>query len=1176
MVTSATKKIVGDPGFVHLRAHSAYSLLEGALHLNRLIDLAVADDQPALGLCDSRNMFGALEFSEKARSAGVQPIIGCKIYPDFAFLNPTKEPLSLSTKKQHFEDEGALVLIAMDRVGLDRLTALVSNSFLHAPDVTKPRVNFADIDTEDVNGLICLTGGIDGVLSHLIRHNDTDGAQSVFAHLHRLFGDRLYVELQRYGFKDEGFIEAQLIDLAYNCDVPLVATSESFFAQSEDYEAHDALLAIAQGTVIAQTARRKLTPNHAFKTRQDMMALFSDLPEALAHSVEIAKRVHIYPQTRAPIFPRFAASEEMDELEAVDEEADALEKLAREGLKQRFQSSAIAQEYSKQDYWDRLDYELGVIRRMRYPGYFLIVADFIQWSKAHNIPVGPGRGSGAGSLVAYALTITDIDPLKYALLFERFLNPDRVSMPDFDIDFCQERRDEVIHYVQQKYGEDQVAQIITFGSLQARAVLRDVGRVMQLPYGQVDKIAKLVPNNPSHPVKLGEAIETEAELTKLQRDDEEVAQLLSISLRLEGLFRHASTHAAGIVIGDRPLMHLLPLYKDPRSDMMVTQYNMKWAEAAGLVKFDFLGLKTLTLIQKAQDMINRRMPQDKPFDIVQIPLDDKKTYALYAAGQTFGVFQVESAGMRAALVDLKPDRFEDIIALVALYRPGPMDNIPTYCARKAGKEKPNYLDDTLEPVLKETFGIIVYQEQVMQIAQILSGYTLGEADLLRRAMGKKIKAEMDQQRLRFVEGAQKNGLSARKAGDIFDLVAKFANYGFNKAHATAYALVSYQTCYLKANYLVEFLAASMTLDMGNTDKLAEYRQEAQILNIEVHPACVNRSFMAFDVADGAILYGLGAIKGVGQTLAQAIVDERGQKPFKSLADFFTRVPIKYFSKRTLETLIYAGAFDCFGYRREQLIASIDAIMATAQRAMHDKDQGIQDMFAQDHSVDVSLSSTYELLNPAELLQKEFDVIGFYLKGHPLDAYQALVKAHKITCWAEASADITHKPKTVRLLALLSSFKQRYTRKGAPMGILNLSDSSGQFELVAFSEVLERCAHLLKDVDEPLILTVKVEDRGGMASGMLLNVEKISNLKAAHHSFLSVYIEDVSAVEHLKRALHKKGRSRVQLCMPVMSKGENNVASYNETVIDLGQSFHLDPHIVEGIKAIQGVLRTENQ
>ena len=668
--------------------------------------------------------------------------------------------------------------------------------------------------------------------------------------------------MQRHGLPEQRATEPHLIDIAYAQSLPLVATNEPFFAAPDDYESHDALICIAEGRLLAETDRRQLTPQHYFKSRSEMAALFADLPEAIANTVEIAQRCSYRPRTLKPILPRFTSGD-------ADEGVELRER-ARDGLERRIALHGLAPNVTREDYDARLAFEIDVIERMKYPGYFLIVADFIQWAKSHDIPVGPGRGSGAGSLVAYALTITDLDPIRFGLLFERFLNPERVSMPDFDIDFCQDRRDEVIRYVQERYGRDQVAQIITFGTLQARGVLRDVGRVLEMPYGQVDKLCKLVPQNPANPVTLARAIDDEPKLQAERDSNPTVRRAFDIARKLEGLTRHASTHAAGIVIGDRPLAELVPLYRDPKSDMPVTQFNMKWVEPAGLVKFDFLGLKTLTVLKTAVDFLKQRGIE---IDLSAIPLDDKKTYELLGRAEAVGIFQLESAGMRRALLDMKPDRFEDIIALVALYRPGPMANIPTYCARKHGDEEPDYIHPKLEEVLKETFGVIVYQEQVMQAAQLLAGYSLGQADLLRRAMGKKIRSEMQAQRKDFVKGATERGVQRAQADAIFDLLERFAEYGFNKSHAAAYALVAYQTAWMKANYPVEFLAASMTLDMGNTDKLAEFRNEAERLGIKLMPPAINRSGRAFEV-EGNTIY-LFARGTEGRRRAGGGFDRRG-------------------------------------------------------------------------------------------------------------------------------------------------------------------------------------------------------------------------------------------------------------------------------------------------------------
>src|SRR5215472_3927278 len=886
---------MSNAGFVHLHVHSAYSLLKGSIKIAKLGELAKADRQPALALTDTDNMFGALEFSDKMAGYGIQPIVGCELAVDFGDHDPNARNQAAPSR---------IVLLAARERGYRSLMRLNSRAFLETPVHQTPHIkfNWLESDCEDV---IALTGGPDGPISLAIAADHAALAASRCDRLAALFGDRLYIELQRHGAEKERRVEAGLIDLAYTKGFPLVATNEPYFATSDDYEAHDALLCIAGGRLIAETDRQQLTPDHRFKTRAEMAVLFADIPEALASTIEISERCSYRPMTRKPILPRFTVGAGSGS-DAASDEAAELKRQAEEGLARRLKVHGLLQGTSEDDYQTRLAFELDVITRMNYAGYFLIVADFIKWAKAHDIPVGPGRGSGAGSLVAWALTITDLDPIRFGLLFERFLNPERVSMPDFDIDFCQDRRGEVITYVQERYGRDQVAQIITFGTLQARGVLRDVGRVLQMPYGQVDKLTKLVPQNPAAPVTLAAAIAGEPKLQAFREEDPVVARAFDIAMRLEGLTRHASTHAAGIVIGDRPLSELVPLYRDPKSDMPVTQFNMKWVEPAGLVKFDFLGLKTLTVLDVAVKLLKQR---DIDVDLATLPLDDAKSYQMLARGDVVGVFQVESQGMRRALVDMRPDRFEDIIALVALYRPGPMANIPTYCSRKHGDEEPEYLHPLLEPILKETFGVIIYQEQVMQIAQVMAGYSLGEADLLRRAMGKKIRAEMEKQRERFVAGSVQNGVSRGQAETVFELLAKFADCGFNKSHAAAYALVSYHTAYMKAHHPGEFLSASMTLDLNNTDKLSEFRSEAQRLGIRVEAPNINRSGASFEVADGTIFYALAALKGVGPQAIELIVDARRSGAFTSLADFAARVNPRAINKRIIESLAAAGAFD---------------------------------------------------------------------------------------------------------------------------------------------------------------------------------------------------------------------------------------------------------------------------
>ncbi len=871
----------GDgPGFVHLRLHSAFSLLEGALPLKKVLSKAVADNQPAIAITDTNNLFVALEFSQKAIGDGLQPIIGCQLSIDME--DASGEKRNGQTGASAYP---AIVLLAADAAGYERLVDLVSRAYLGGDSSQAVHICLSWLDELGTEGLIALTGAGKGPVDLALKEGHRAQAEARLLALKRLFGDRLYVELQRHGEYDRSH-ERRMVALAYEHDLPLVATNEAFFPSRGDYEAHDALMAVAHNAIVSDDNRFRLTPDHYLKSRAEMCALFADLPEALDNTVEIARRCAFVLDTRKPILPRFTGGSD-DPQEAERAEALELRRQAEEGLDNRLAALGMAPGYEEKDYRERLEFELSIIERMKFPGYFLIVSDFIKWAKQHDIPVGPGRGSGAGSLVAYALTITDVDPLRFSLLFERFLNPERVSMPDFDIDFCQDRREEVIRYVQRKYGREQVAQIITFGSLQARAALRDVGRVLEMPYGQVDKICKLVPNNPANPTPLSKAIEEEPKLQEAAEEEPVVARLLDIAQKIEGLYRHASTHAAGIVIGDRPLSKLVPMYRDPRSDMPVTQFNMKWVEQAGLVKFDFLGLKTLTVLKTAVDFVKEQRGIE--VDLAAIPLDDKLTYEMLSRGETVGVFQVESAGMRKALIGMRPDCIEDIIALVALYRPGPMENIPVYNARKHGEEEIESIHPKIDYLLKETQGVIVYQEQVMQIAQVLSGYSLGEADLLRRAMGKKIKEEMDKQRARFVDGAVANGVSKNQADVIFDLLAKFANYGFNKSHAAAYAIVSYQTAYMKAHYPTEFLAASMTLDMANTEKLNDFRQDAGRLGIEIVPPSVQTSFRHFQTGPNRIYYALAALKGVGDSAVEHIVAVRGDKPFADIEDFCLRI-----------------------------------------------------------------------------------------------------------------------------------------------------------------------------------------------------------------------------------------------------------------------------------------------
>ena len=1152
------------PGFVHLHVHSSYSLLEGALTIARLAELAKKDRQPALALTDTDNMFGALEFSEKMAGAGIQPIVGCALGVDFGDRDDRAVAMGQGFAR--------IVLLAAREHGYRSLMRLCSRAYLDTEQSEQPHIKFSWL-ADDASGLIALSGGPNGPLNTAIAAGQSTLALARCEELQRLFGDRLYIELQRHGMPAERLAELALIDLAYWRGAPLVATNEPFFATREDYEAHDALLCIAEGRMIADGDRRQLTPEHRFKTRAEMAALFADLPEALAATVEVAERCAFRPRTLAPILPRFSTGPSEGKTVYETNEAAELGRAARAGLERRLRRHLIAPGHTAEEYHDRLTFELGVIESMKYAGYFLIVADFIQWAKAQGIPVGPGRGSGAGSLVAYALTITDLDPIRFGLLFERFLNPERISMPDFDVDFCQDRRDEVIRYVQEKYGREQVAQIITFGTLQARGVLRDVGRVLQMPYGQVDKLCKLVPQNALNPITLGRAIDDEPRLQAARDGDQVVRRAFDIAQKLEGLTRHASTHAAGIVIGDRPLTELVPLYRDPKSLMPVTQFNMKWVEPAGLVKFDFLGLKTLTVLDLAVKHVKRR---GIDIDLSNLPLDDAKSYEMMARGETVGVFQVESAGMRRALIEMRPDRFEDIIALVALYRPGPMANIPTYCARKHGTELPDFIHPKLEEILRETYGVIVYQEQVMQAAQVLSGYSLGEADLLRRAMGKKIRSEMKAQRDRFVSGAVARGVGSGQAEAIFELLERFADYGFNKSHAAAYALVAYQTAYMKANYPVEFLAASMTLDMGNTDKLAEFRAEAERLGIKVEPPSINRSGVEFDVAGNTVHYALAALRGVGRQAVESILAARGERAFADLADFARRTNTRAVNKRVLESLVAAGAFDAIENNRARAFAAVDTMLAAAQRAHEDAAIGQSELFGGAAAPAPIALPAVEPWLPAERLQREYQAVGFFLSGHPLDDYAAALKRLRVQSWFEFSRAVKAGASAGRVAGTVVARTERRTKNGSKMGIIGLSDPSGAYEAVLFAEGLAQYRDLLEP-GTAVLLFLTAEVQGDEVRARIQSVEPLDQAAAKMQKGLRVFLRDDAPIEGVARRLEAikpaAGRNGAdhgdgEVSMVLM------LGNGNEVEVKLPGRFKVSPQIAGAIKAVSGVVTVE--
>ncbi len=1144
--------------FVHLRVHSAYSLSSGAIKIKDLIALCRRHAMPAVAIADSGNLFGALEFAMAASEAGVQPIIGCELglrraegegnHRAAARVGPALPPDSV-------------VLLAQSETGYRNLLKLVSKSHLESAPGEAPQLEWAALEGRS-DGLICLTGGPSGPVGRLVGEGQVAAAEAMLMRLAGLFPGRLYVELQRHNTAAEERIDAALIELALAHDLPLVATNDVYFAERDDYEAHDVLLCIAQGTTLADGNRRRLTPEHYFKSAGEMRIAFADVPEACDNTLAIAQRCAFMPEPRQPILPPFKTVSGRDE-------ATELREAAAVGLERRlaaqvFKPDMVAAERdaAARPYRERLAYELDVIVEMGFAGYFLIVAEFIQWAKAQGIPVGPGRGSGAGSLVAWALTITDLDPLRLGLLFERFLNPERVSMPDFDVDFCQDRRDEVIRHVQERYGADRVAQIITFGKLQARAVLRDVGRVLGMPYGQVDRICKLVPNNPAAPVTLQQAIDGEPMLQQMRREDSQVARLIEIALQLEGLYRHASTHAAGVVIGDRPLDELVPLYRDPRSSMPVTQFSMKYVEAAGLVKFDFLGLKTLTVLAKARDLLAARGVE---IDLGNLPLDDAKTYRLLAHGDTVGVFQLEGAGMRDTLKRLDADRFEDIVAVNALYRPGPMENIPRYIAVKHGSERPEYLHPDLEPILEETQGIIIYQEQVMEIAKVLSGYSLGSADLLRRAMGKKIKAEMEAQRRQFIDGAKAHGVSDALAEYIFEQVAKFAGYGFNKSHAAAYALVAYQTAYLKANYPVEFLAASMTLDLGNTDKLNVFRQECDRLGIKLLPPDINRSDVEFAVEAGAIRYALAAVKGVGAAAMRQVVAERAARgPFRDLFDFAARIDPRHFNKRQFESLVKAGAFDAVAPSRAQAFAAIELLLRHANAAANERASRQVNLFGGDAGPvappPLPAVTDWPL---AERLHKEFEAIGFYLSSHPLSPYGKSLARLGVLRFADLARRPAGADTRVKLAGVVIGSKERTSARGNRFAFLQVSDTSGIYEVMAFSEVL-RDGRALIESGQPLLITADIRVEGDSFRLTAQRIEALDRAAAGAAAGLRLVIERAEALAGVRRAVAAEsgGRGRVSVVVPLDESREVEIA--------LPGGFKVTPRLAAALQTVPGI------
>ncbi len=1137
-------------GFVHLRVHTPFSLLEGAVKIPELVELCVVNAMPAMAVTDTGNMFGALQFASACAARGVQPIIGTLL----AIRHNEEERLRDPDLAER------VVLLARDDEGYTSLLDLVSEACLTTNPGDVPSLLLDNLAGRS-DGLICLTGGASGPLGQLVRSGAMELARQHLDRLRDLFGECLYVEIQRHGLEEEEASEAGMLDLAYELNVPLVATNDVMFADESMHQAHDVLMCIAGGATIDRRDRRRVTPHHCFASPQAMAARFEDLPEALANTLTIARRCAVTSPVRSPILPPFPVAGEWGE-------DDELRRQAREGLERRLHSLPATPDTNP--YRERLEFELDVIIEMGFAGYFLIVAEFIQWAKGQDIPVGPGRGSGAGSVVAWSLTITDLDPIQFGLLFERFLNPDRVSMPDFDIDFCQDRRDEVIAHVQDRYGADRVAQIITFGTLQARAVVRDVGRVLQMPYHRVDRLAKLIPHNPAAPVTLQQAIDSEPALRDAMMDDS-VKRLIETALRLEGLYRHASTHAAGVVIGDRPLHLMIPLYRDPRSEFPVSQFNMKDVERAGLVKFDFLGLKTLTVLKHARTLLARR---GMLVDLDNLPLDDAETFAMLTRAETIGVFQLEGQGMRDALSHLKPDSIEDIIALVSLYRPGPMDNIPQFCNRKHGLEEVDYLHPSLEEVLSETYGVIIYQEQVMQIARILAGYSLGEADLLRRAMGKKIKEEMAAQRDRFVSGATRRGVDQKRATEIFNLVDKFAGYGFNKSHAAAYAIVAYQTAWLKAHHPVEFLAASMTLDMGNTDKLDHFRQELTRLGIALLPPDINRSGVTFTVEETeggrtAVRYALAAIRNVGEGAMTALVAERDANgPFSGLFEFASRLDVRVVKKRQLEMLACAGAFDCIDDNRARVVANINRLVQFNAGIVAERESRQQNLFGDDGGARDPELVEAAPWTPADAQKAEAEAIGFYLSAHPLEAYDGELIRLGVVTHADALHLVReHDTGSIRLAGVPVSRRERTSAKGNRYAFMELSDRSGHYEIVVFSDTLNDCAGKLEGPG-PFLLEVDGRVDG---ENVRFSARRIARLDEVVSNSLKAFVLHVDAGESLvglQQVLDnaEPGKGRITL----------SYAALSGKVVDivLPRRFSLSPGLKAQIEALPGLRSVE--
>ena len=1094
-----------EHNFTNFKIHSQYSICEGAVKIDQLAEYCKENKTRAIGLCDSLNLCGALEFAEKISKVGTQPIIGSQI--NFKIENII----------------GKLPVFAKTQEGYKNLSKLSSISYLESEEISEPYCKLEAL-YENSEGLVVLSGTIYDLFGKLFKLNKLEIIKNILKKLSKVFPNNFYIEIQRHLENDEKNFEDFLSSISSELMLPLIASQEVFYIKKEMAEAHDALICVGEKTFVEDKNRKKFKYNHFLRNPSDLKDLFKDIPEALENNYNFPKKFSFKPKNTKPILPSLALGEN----KTAEEE---LLTQAKQGLESRLKNFIYLKNKDKDQqqvrelYEDRLNHEINIINSMNYPSYFLIVSDYIRWAKKNSIPVGPGRGSGAGSLVAYCLDITDLDPIEFNLIFERFLNPDRVSMPDFDIDFCEEKRDKVFEYLKNKYGNG-VAHIITFGKLKARMALRDIGRVLGLPYGHVDKICKMIPFDPSRPLTLQESISREPRFQDEINQSSKVKKLIELSLKLEGLNRNMATHAAGVVIAGKELSDQIPLYIDHSSKLPLpsTQYDMYSSENAGLVKFDLLGLKTLTVIDKTVKMINKN---NFSLDISKIDLKDKKVFDLLSTGETTGLFQLESTGMREAIKQMKPNKFDDIIALVALYRPGPMSNIPIYNDCKNGLKEPDYIHPSLKNILKPTYGIIIYQEQVMQIAQTLAGFSAGEADILRRAMGKKKRAELERQKERFVNGAVKNGIKKDLANYIFTKIEPFAEYGFNKSHAAAYALIAFQTAYLKTYYKEEFIASTMSTETNNTNKLREFVDELKRLKVNIIRPSINDCFADFKTSNNVILYGLGAIKNVGNEAVSNLIKERENNgKFKSLLDFLKRVNPKDINKLQLEGLVKSGAFDKLEKNRKGILETIPKLIQLNKIYHEEKMSKQSNLFdnGEENKTEKLKLNTEEKWSIKKLLSEEFKSLGFYISDHPLNNYKNIFSKLNIKPYKEF---IDNKKNEGLIAGTLMTIQEKKSSKGTPFAIAKFSDNFGEYELFIFSEILIKNREILRE-GESFVITLFKDVTGDQKR---LNVKKIislDNLINNSYKKVSIEIDEKLDLQELKKLLEKKGETEVQL------------------------------------------------